>query len=89
MPIGMYAWPRATSTFYYHYQEPLPGDVKDRVKQTIDFLKSHPAACEAQVVFCYSWNEHSEGGAICPTMGESPDYIPVTTVLDEVMEALK
>ncbi len=89
MPIGMYAWPRATSTIYYHYREPLPGDVKDRVSETMDFLKSHPEQCDAQVVFCYSWNEHSEGGAICPTMGASPDYIPVTTHLDEVREALK
>ncbi len=89
MPIGMYAWPRATSTFYYHYREPLPGDVKERIRQTFDFLKSHPEQCDAQVIFCYSWNEHSEGGAICPTMGASPDYIPVTTQLDEVREALQ
>jgi hypothetical protein len=44
--------------------------------------------CKAQVVFSYSWNEHSEGGAICPSMGEAPDYIPVTTTIDEVEEAL-
>ena len=89
MPIGMYAWPRATSTFFYHYREPLPGDVKDRLEKTIDFLKSHPEECDARVIFCYSWNEHSEGGAICPTMGESPGYIPVTATLNEVREALK
>lgn len=29
---------------------------------------------ETQVVFSYSWNEHSVGGAICPTMGKAPDY---------------
>ncbi len=89
MPIGMYAWPRANSTIYYHYREPLPGDIKERIRQTFDFLKSHPGECDAQVVFCYSWNEHSEGGAICPTMGSAPDYIPVTDYLDEVREALQ
>jgi hypothetical protein len=43
---------------------------------------------KAQVIFAYSWNEHSEGGTLCPTMGESPDYIPVTTWLDEVANVL-
>ena len=36
----------------------------------------------------YSWNEHSGGGGICPTMGQSPEYKPVTQWLDEVAEAL-
>jgi hypothetical protein len=36
----------------------------------------------------YSWNEHSEGGGLCPTMGESPEYKPVTKWLDEVATAL-
>lgn len=89
MPVGMYAWPRATSDIYYHYREPLQGDIADRIEQTFGFLKSHPEQCDAQVVFSYSWNEHSEGGWLCPTMGESPDYIPVTTLLDEVAAARK
>jgi len=89
MPIAMYAWPRATSSVYYHYREPLAGDLADRIKLTFEFLKSHPKQCDAQVVFSYSWNEHSEGGWLCPTMGASPDYIPLTTQLDEVTAALK
>jgi hypothetical protein len=36
----------------------------------------------------YSWNEHSGGGGICPTMGKSPKYQPDTQWLDEVAEAL-
>lgn len=89
MPIGMYQWPRASAKSYYHYCNPLPGDIKARIKQIFDFVRSNPKKCDAQVVFSYSWNEHSEGGAICPTMGKTPDYIPVTTCLDEVAEALK
>jgi len=88
MAIGMWQWPRHNTEKLYHYCEPLPGDVTDRVKKTFDFITDHLEECKAQVVFSYSWNEHSEGGAICPTMGESPDYIPVTTTIDEVEEAL-
>ena len=36
----------------------------------------------------YSWNEHSEGGGLCPTMGTPPEYRPVTRWLDEVADAL-
>ena len=36
----------------------------------------------------YSWHEHSGGGGLCPTMGKSPEYKPVTQWLDEVAEAL-
>jgi hypothetical protein len=89
MPVGMYAWPRADSEIYYHYREPLPGDLADRISQTFEFLKSHPEECDAKVVFSYSWNEHSEGGWLCPTMGSSPDYTPVTNLLDEAAEALQ
>lgn len=53
-------------------------------KQTIRI--QHP---NWQTVVMYSWNEFSEGGALCPTMGTSPEYIPVTTLFDEAAEALK
>jgi len=86
--IGLYQWPRFNVEELYHYCESLPGDVTDRVKSTFDFIYEHLQECRAQVVFSYNWNEHPDGGAICPTMGESPDYIPVTTTIDEVEEAL-
>ena len=45
--------------------------------------------CEAQVVFMYSWNEMSEGGGLCPTMGMDAAATPVTAQLDEVAGALR
>ena len=90
-----YPWPRAldkeTGTptdRWYHYQWPRKGDLADRVRAVFDFVATHPKACEAQVVTMYSWNEHSEGGGLCPTMGTPPEYQPVTTWLDEVAAAL-
>jgi len=90
-----YPWPRALDKKtgkpkerWYHYQWPQQGDLAARVKAVLDFVATHPQACEAQVVTMYSWNEHSEGGGLCPTMGTPPEYRPVTQWLDEVAAAL-
>jgi hypothetical protein len=91
-----YPWPRALDhktgkpkDRWYHYQWPKKGDLGTRVKAAFDFVAAHPKQCEAQTVVMYSWNEHSEGGGLCPTMGNPPEYKPVTTWLDEVAEVLK
>ena len=90
-----YPWPRALdketgvpTDRWYHYQWPQQGDLAARIRAAFDFVATHPKACEAQVVTMYSWNEHSEGGGLCPTMGPPPEYRPVTQRLDEVAEAL-
>jgi len=90
-----YSWPRARDNEtgqpkkrWYHYQWPKEGDLAARIEAVFDFVEAHSKECEAQVVTMYSWNEHSEGGGLCPTMGESPEYKPVTKWLDEVATAL-
>lgn len=90
-----YPWPRALDKKtgrpvdkWYHYQWPNKGELAARIKAAFDFVAAHPEACEAQTVIMYSWNEHSEGGGLCPTMGTSPDYKPVTQWLDEAAGAL-
>ncbi|NOR33267.1 MAG: T9SS type A sorting domain-containing protein, partial [Bacteroidales bacterium] len=88
MSNGNYTWPRAEGDTQWIVEEHLPGDMKAWVKATMQYTVENQDDCAAQVVFSYSWNEHSEGGGICPTMGESPDYIPVTATLDEFGEGL-
>ncbi|MHC4248798.1 MAG: hypothetical protein ACYS9X_06685 [Planctomycetota bacterium] len=90
-----YPWPRALDKKtgkpkekWYHYRWPKKGDLAARMGAVFDFVATHPKACEAQVVAMYSWNEHSEGGGLCPTMGRPPEYRPVTTWLDEAAGAL-
>lgn len=83
MSNGNYAWPRAEGDTHWIIEEPLPGDMKALVKSSLQYVMDNAEDCGAQVLFSYSWNEHSEGGGICPTMGASPDYIPVTAKLDE------
>lgn len=91
-----YPWPRALDhktgkpkKTWYHYQWPEKGDLGARVTAALDFVASHPKDCEAQTIIMYSWNEHSEGGGLCPTMGVPPEYKPNTGWLDEVAAALK
>ncbi len=73
----------------WDWAEPLPGDLARHVTAGLDYVVEHPAKCEANSVIMYGWNEHSEGGAICPLMGEAPDYRPVTRQIDEVSGALR
>ena len=84
MAIGSYMWPRAEAKRWYHYQLPEAGDITKRVEQTFDFIQKNKTKGSAEIIFSYSWNEHSEAGAINPTMGNSPDYKPNTRWLDEV-----
>ncbi|MCP4314395.1 MAG: hypothetical protein GY790_24335 [Bacteroidetes bacterium] len=88
MSNGNYPWPRAEGDRHYIIEEHLPGDMKAWVKSALQYTVDNQDDCGAQVLFSYSWNEHSEGGGICPTMGESPEYIPVTATLDEFGEGL-
>ena len=88
MSIAQYPWPRAKSENWYHYQNPLLGEISERVKKTYEFIEQNKQKGCASIVISYSWNEHSEGGAINPTMGSSPDYRPNTRWLDEVSMGL-
>ena len=72
-----------------YWDEPRPGELAAHVTAGLDYVATHPGRCEANTVLMYAWNEHSEGGFLCPLMGEAPDYKPVTDQLDEVARALR
>lgn len=73
----------------WDWTEPAPGELTAHLFGAFDYVAANPAKCEANTVIMYAWNEHSEGGFLCPTMGDPPDYHPVTRQLDELAEALK
>ncbi len=33
-------------------------------------MTAHPDTCPAGAMLIYAWNEHDEGGWLCPTLGE-------------------
>ena len=73
----------------WDWTEPAPGELAVHLTGAFDYVAAHPDKCEANTVIMYAWNEHSEGGFLCPTMGEAPDYKPVTRQIDELAEALR
>lgn len=38
----------------------------------IDFILANPTACPMKLGITYAWNEHDEGGWLCPTLGDPP-----------------
>jgi hypothetical protein len=73
----------------WEWSEPAPGELTAHLFGAFDYVVQHLAKCEAQTAIMYAWNEHSEGGFLCPTMGAPPDYRPVTRQIDELAKALK
>jgi hypothetical protein len=87
-PCGVDARPRYEGGFggAGGYGYPEPGDLTALVNRVFDWVDANQV--EANTCVMYSWNEHSEGGALNPLIGESPDYIPDTSLLDEVSAAI-
>jgi len=71
-----------------YYTEPLLGELGKHLSSGLDYVAEHPEKCEANSVLMYAWNEHSEGGFLCPTIGDPPEYKPDTHQIDEVSCAL-
>ena len=71
-----------------HYREPEKGELAAHVTFGLDWIEAHPRQCPARSVLIYAWNEHSEGGFLCPLMGKAPAYTPDTSRLDELARVL-
>jgi hypothetical protein len=85
VPLAMSGWDRRPRVerpvFWEHnqgwgaeierfYQQPKPAEIADHVRNAVEWTRRHPTATEAQTVIIYAWNEHDEGGWLCPTLGE-------------------
>lgn len=85
VPLAMTGWDRRprveTPVFWEHnegwgaeierfYQAPTPGQIAEHVRRAIDWAGTNPTSAEAKTVIIYAWNEHDEGGWLCPTLGE-------------------
>jgi hypothetical protein len=43
-------------------------DIGQHLKETLEYVKNNPNNAKANMVLSYAWNEHDEGGWICPTV---------------------
>lgn len=52
------------------YQAPTPGELAGHVRKAVEWTRGHRDQAKAQAVIVYAWNEHDEGGWLCPNLGE-------------------
>jgi len=45
-----------------------PSDISNHIQDAINWIKFNPTLAEANTILIYAWNEHVEGGWICPTL---------------------
>jgi hypothetical protein len=51
------------------------------------FVRQHPTLCPANTVIVYAWNEHDEGGWLCPTW--TPGGVADARRLNEISTILR
>lgn len=103
---GRYQLPRIktgvswTGDYNWQYtRKGTPAEIAQGVSQTLTWVKENPEATAANTILIYGWNEHDEGGYLCPTLkfdangnllvDESGTPIADTSVLDAVKGAIE
>ncbi len=65
---------------------PTPVEFAEHLGRGIDFIRKHPAHCEAKSIIIYAWNEYDEGGWLAPTLGRNGK--PDTSRLDAIQKII-
>jgi len=74
----------------YHKQDVFPsvatpGEIASHLARAINLVRANPNICQAGTIIVYAWNEHDEGGWLCPTWtAQGPD----TSRLDAIRRIL-
>lgn len=79
-PVPWETWQKPGVGADRYYRAPTPAEVAAHVREAADWVDAHPEQCPARAVLIYAWNEHDEGGWLCPTRGA--DGRPDTSRLD-------
>ncbi|MFC1806337.1 glycoside hydrolase family 99-like domain-containing protein [Planctomycetota bacterium] len=70
-----------------HYETFTPAQCARALEEALDWAATHPRQAPANVVIAYAWNEHDEGGWLCPTRGA--DGRPDTRRIEAVGDMLR
>jgi hypothetical protein len=70
-----------------YYATATPEELAGHIKQGMRWVIDNKETCPAQAVLIYAWNEHDEGGWLCPTL--NPDGSANTKRLDAIAKMLK
>lgn len=63
-------WQKAGEGMNRFYHPPTPAELAEHVREAVEWLEASPRVGTAGTILIYAWNEHDEGGWICPTLGE-------------------
>jgi len=58
-----------------YYETATPAELANHVDRAVRWTQANAAACPARAVIIYAWNEHDEGGWLCPTLSEGTTRI--------------
>jgi hypothetical protein len=71
-----------------HYLAPTPTELARHLADALNWTRASATVAPAQTVLIYAWNEHDEGGWLCPTL--KPDGMSAdTSRLDGIEAVLK
>lgn len=60
--------PKKESMLTRYSETPTAQELAAQVKAGMDFVHKNQKFCEARNLLMYAWNEHDEGGWLCPTL---------------------
>jgi hypothetical protein len=73
-------WEHFSTPMDQYYEPPTPDQLAQHIEHAAAWCRAHPDAADAQAVIIYAWNEHDEGGWLCPTL--RPDGSPDASRID-------
>ncbi len=65
----------------------MPDEIAAHLRHALAFVQANPSVCPANTIIVYAWNEHDEGGWLCPTW--TPSGQPDTSRLDALRTVLR
>jgi len=81
-PVPWEKWQQPGAGLEKHYLMPTPPELAEHLREALDWVAHNRSQCPAQAVIVYAWNEHDEGGFLCPTL--APDGSADTRRLDAI-----
>jgi len=64
-------WQKPNVGMEKYFALPTPEELAAHLKEAILWTKERNMVCPAKAVIIYAWNEHDEGGWLCPTLDEN------------------
>jgi len=68
-PVPWEPWQKPGVGLDKFYMLPTPKELAAHLDEAMTWTEKNTEICPAQTVIVYAWNEHDEGGWLCPTIG--------------------